>query len=123
MSSWHRQYRGRSVGRVLHFLYHYCGFDVAEMATIGTEEVVYHGKQIATFKWINERDDIPVFTFLPHLSHSGTDMAAHYEQRQKENLLQALLEQEPIKPEPCQECRNLKIELAIYKQGAERRSR
>lgn len=133
MSSWHRKYRGQSVGRVLHFLYHYCGFDVAEMAQIGWEEkkedqepvgyVLYREKRIATFKWINEKDDIPVFTFLPNLSHSGEDLAPYYEQRQKDNLLKALLEQEPAKLEPCRECCNLKIELAIYKEGVERRSR
>jgi hypothetical protein len=125
--SWHRQYRGHSVGRVFHFLYHYCGFDVAEVATVGWDKkegeeepigyVFYYDQQIATFKWINEQDDIPVFTFLPNLSHSGTDMAAYYEQNQKEKLLQALLDQEPAKPVPCQECQSLKIKLAIHKEG------
>jgi hypothetical protein len=126
--SWHRQYRGHSVGRVLHFLYYYCGFDVAEIATVGWEPqgkepgeplgyILYRGKRIATFRWINEKDDIPVFTFLTNLSHSGEDLVPWYEQNQKEKLLQALLDQEPARPEPCRECQNLKIELAIYKEG------
>lgn len=44
--SWWGQYQGESIGKIIHFLYHYCGFDVAEMATIGNE-VKYHGKIIS----------------------------------------------------------------------------
>ncbi len=48
--SWWR-YRGRCTGRVLHFLYHYVGFDVAEHARIGKGIVELHGQRFATLAW------------------------------------------------------------------------
>lgn len=65
--SWWR-YRGRCTGRVLHFLYHYVGFDAAEHATVDFyrgKEVMLHGRRLATFEW-SERfgeADVPVFKF------------------------------------------------------------
>lgn len=113
MSSWHRQYRGRRLGRILHFLYHYCGFDVAERAQVGQNEITYQGKRIATFEFLSDTD-IPYFTFLPNMSYSGTDMQAYYEQNQKTKWAEAIRDGEDTKPEPCQECRNLKIRMQIF---------
>lgn len=128
MTSWHRSYRGQSVGRVFHFLYHYCGFDVAELATIGKGSVVYQGRKIATYVFPNDSDDIPIFTFLGY--DPATDDNRFYPSRetieenqklwtenQRSKLLDAILDQEPAKQEPCRECRSLRLELSIYKHG------
>lgn len=63
MSFW--RYRGRCTGRIIHFLYHYCGLDVAEQATIGASDVTYCGQRIATFTWHASFGlaDVPVFAF------------------------------------------------------------
>ena len=63
------KYTGQSVGRVLHFLYHYIGSHTAERATLGssTEEgvslVKFGDLPIATYTWTD--CDIPVFDFYP----------------------------------------------------------
>lgn len=73
MPSWHAQYQGKSIGKVLHFLYHYCGFDIAELCTVG-KEVKCWGKIIASdITWEIEKVsltngdeievDVPVFAF------------------------------------------------------------
>lgn len=64
MSFWN--YRGRCIGRVIHFLYHYAGMGVAEHATIGGDRVEYYGKPFAKFTWSDRfgRCDVPEFTFL-----------------------------------------------------------
>ncbi len=45
----------------MHFLYHYCGLNIAETVQVGDEFVTLYGESFATFDWIE--DDIPVFTF------------------------------------------------------------
>lgn len=91
MSSWNSQYQGQSIGKILHFLYYYCGFDVAELCTVG-KEVKYHGKTIASkITWEVEKVtlsngdvievDVPVFTF--------TD-TSYIEQQNSENKKKAL---------------------------------
>jgi hypothetical protein len=64
LSFWN--YRGRCIGRVIHFLYHYAGMDVAEHATIGSDRVEYRGKAFATYTWSDRfgEADVPVFAFL-----------------------------------------------------------
>jgi hypothetical protein len=64
MSFWN--YRGRCIGRVIHFLYHYAGMDVAEHATIGADRVEYRGKLFATYGWSDRfgQCDVPVFEFV-----------------------------------------------------------
>lgn len=59
--SWYRKYQGQSVGRVLHFLEHYCGLHVAEHATIGPDFVSMYGERIATYAFAG---DVPVFYFV-----------------------------------------------------------
>lgn len=63
--SWYR-YQGRCIGRVLHFLEHYCGLHVAEHARIGGDYVELHGARIATYGWCESfgEADVPAFTFL-----------------------------------------------------------
>ncbi len=112
MSSWHSSHRGRSIGRVLHFLYYYCGFGVAEKATVGQNKVVYHGKTIATYEFLSDTD-IPYFTFLPNLSHSGSDMKAMYEQNQMEKVFEAIRDSGNAPIKSCDECRSLKLRLAM----------
>lgn len=121
--SWYRSYRGQSIGRVLHFLYHYCGFNVAETATIGAKSVTYFGRKIATYEFPNEVDDIPIFTFLgfnPETDEEYNrehidDEYQRYTKNQQIKLIDAIEEQEPPKPKPCDNCRSLKMELSIYK--------
>ncbi len=119
--SWHRQYRGKGIGRILHFVYHYCGFDVAEVATIDCDSVTYHGEVIATFKFLSDTD-IPFFTFNPIVSHSGTDMKAIWDGRQRDRWQDAVAEADDTKPEPCLECRALKLELSIWKDSGKKRA-
>ena len=58
-------YRGKSIGRILHYLYKYCGLNVAETALIGDGKVTYHGELFATYEWSHTYGgpDYPHFTF------------------------------------------------------------
>lgn len=44
-------YTGQSVGRVIHYLYHYVGINIADSSQISSTHVVYHGKTIADIDW------------------------------------------------------------------------
>lgn len=116
MSSWHRHCRGQSIGRVLHFLYHYCGFDVAEHAQIGQGKVHYHGGIIATYEFLSDTD-IPHFKFVshPHL-HRGEEMVEYWEKAQREKIFEAIRDGEPAKPKSCDECRSLRLKLAMQEE-------
>jgi hypothetical protein len=114
MGSWHRQYRGDNIGRVLHFLYHYCGFDVAENATIGNDKVTYHGEVIATFKFLSDTD-IPHFTFNPIFSYSGTAMQEMWEENQRTKWHEAIADADDATPKPCDNCRSLRLQLDMQK--------
>jgi hypothetical protein len=105
--SWHRQYRGKSVGRVLHFLYHYCGFNVEEYAEVGENTVSMYGKQIATYDFLSDTD-------IPHFEFVGEN-AADYTSNQSRFIFAAIKDADDAKPEPCCECKSLKLELGIYK--------
>ena len=79
MSFWN-QYPAGSFGRIIHFLYEYCGLNVAEQSTIG-KEVYYGGIKIADVeqKMIEIEDyktEIPIFKFY------GPN-AEYYEKKQK----------------------------------------
>lgn len=54
-------YKGRCLGRVLHALYLYCGFNVAEYCRVDDKSVSHYG-DFATYEW--EGEDTPVFKFL-----------------------------------------------------------
>lgn len=86
--SWWR-YRGQCTGRVIHFLYHYMGFDVAEHARVGSGEVTLHGQRVATFTW-SERfgeKDVPEFTFT---ADGAIDCAKVQEAKREHAVLDAL---------------------------------
>ena len=112
MSSWNRSYRGRTLGRVLHFIYHYCGPVVAENCQVGAGEVTYYGNKIAEFIWLSDTD-IPHFKFLPNWDYSGQDKAALYMKNQETRLVEAIQDSADAKPEDCKECRNLRLRLSM----------
>lgn len=68
--SWWRMYDEKSLGRTLHFLYHYCGFDMAESATCSREVVHLHGNLVANITDQQEVElegikvVVPVFNFI-----------------------------------------------------------
>lgn len=65
-------YRGRSVGRVIHFLHEYLGYNIAEYATVGGEGVHYGDKLVGTIEW---EDDIPHFQFTGIAEHGNKAQA------------------------------------------------
>jgi len=76
-------YKGRSVGRIVHYIYLYCGINIGEYCQIGDGTVLYGGKTIATFTWENEGDDsVPNFTFLNSLDLFGSEVVNDWRERQ-----------------------------------------
>ena len=67
--SCYSQYRGKSIGRQLHYIQEYCGLHFAELVLFGGEgkEITYHGQPFATVEWRDTEFkgvQIPWFTFL-----------------------------------------------------------
>lgn len=88
-----------SVGTILHFLYMYGTFDMAERSLVGDGAVTYHGEEIATFE-MSEKYKIPVFKFISKYKEliemqdiflRGIDNGLHTEWRKKMNHLSNLL--------------------------------
>jgi hypothetical protein len=52
-----------SLGTVLHFLYMFGNFNMAENCTVGDYKVTYHGEVVATFEW-SEKLNVPIFKFI-----------------------------------------------------------
>ena len=81
MPSPYYRYQTRTIGNVLHFLYHYCGLHIAEHAIVGSD-IVYnpHSDEeieeniLATFFF--DSHNYPVFEFRG-------DRAAHYMKQQE----------------------------------------
>lgn len=120
LGSWHHSYRGRSVGRVLHFLYHYCGFYIAEHTSIVGSKVILHDEEIASFIWLSDLD-IPHFTFHTPLKQSYSDpnyLQQYWESNQKNLLVEAIQDAVDTKPESCQECRQTKWRIDYWKEAA-----
>lgn len=73
-SGWWAQYQGQSIGKMIHFIYCYCGLSYAEDTTYGENSVTYRGKPFAKVSWEVQRVrlrtreivdvDVPVFEFL-----------------------------------------------------------
>jgi hypothetical protein len=69
MSFW-SQYSDKSFGKVIHFIYCYCGFNIAESCQIGEHTVMYGNKIIAKdIKWEEHTYKeitvwVPVFIFI-----------------------------------------------------------
>jgi hypothetical protein len=91
-----------SLGSVLHFLYVYGNFDMAENATVGDGKVNYYGEQIATFTTFKETDKykLPIFTFISkydwmtenqEIFIQGLDHDLHLKWREKKSHLKDLL--------------------------------
>jgi len=64
--SHYSNYHGKCIGRILHFLYHYCGSNVASNVTIGETEIKLDNEPFAMYKWHDSIGlaDVPVFEFL-----------------------------------------------------------
>lgn len=62
------KHTGQSLGRVLHFVYHYCGSRLGETVTVGHVHssgafmIMSGSDPVATYKW---NDDVPTFDFFP----------------------------------------------------------
>ena len=91
-----------SLGTVLHFLYVYGNFDMAERSIIGDGVVTFHGEQVATFTTPKESDKykVPVFTFIEKFNWmnekqeiflKGLDNDLHLKWREKMSHLKDLL--------------------------------
>lgn len=119
MPSWHRNCRGKSIGRVLHFLYHYCGFNIAEHAIIGNGKVYYPGEHpdnvIATYEWLSDTD-IPHFTFQVSRNNIlfRENPSSLWQKNQQEKLVEAIKDADDT--EGCPKCdktiRDLKFEVS-----------
>jgi len=81
MQGFYGQYTGRSLGRVIHFLYDVYGCIRADSFTVGDGVVKWGRDIIATYVWIDDTD-IPRFTF-----HSGY---RSYDKKQEETIKQLL---------------------------------
>jgi len=62
-------YKGKSCGKLLHFINEYCTLHLAEQVIVGDGKISYCNKPFAKVKWIvkelNEvKIDVPVFTFF-----------------------------------------------------------
>jgi hypothetical protein len=73
-------YQGQCVGRVIHYLYHYLGYNYADSSIISLTEVKCHGVVVAFLDWSM---GYPYFRFAPDL---GPNMIEIGERRQNENL-------------------------------------
>jgi hypothetical protein len=67
MNSFHSPYscyHGKSIGRILHWIYNICGLNNAELVTVGDGEIKLGNELFATYVW--ERPcgvDVPRFVF------------------------------------------------------------
>lgn len=69
------KYEGKSIGKMMHFLYHYCGVNVASQAMFDRgDRITLYGRDFASAVWNEEvitiggiypsiKIDIPTFTF------------------------------------------------------------
>lgn len=93
MSSYSK-YRGQSIGRIIHFLHHYCAYHDATHSTIGNDEVRIGGMKLADVKWspyFGEKD-VPEFVFFG-------DNAELYSENQMERRKEAIEESVIYQPE------------------------
>lgn len=68
-----------SIGRVIHFVYHYLGLRIAETATYGEEGVHYYGKKIAEIlEWKDIEVhgitvNVPIFKFISKYGYGNRE--------------------------------------------------
>jgi hypothetical protein len=88
-----------SLGTVLHFIYVYGNFNMAETCTVGSGKVNYQGEEVATFE-MSEKYKIPVFKFIDKYKYMtenqeillrGIDDGLHIEWRKKFEHLKEIL--------------------------------
>lgn len=51
MHSYCSQYRGNSIGRAIHYIYHICGLRISEETHFGKGNVTLYDKPFATVSW------------------------------------------------------------------------
>lgn len=76
-----------SLGTILHFLYMFDNFNMAETCTVGSDKVNWYGETVATFEW-SEKWNVPIFKFIKKYE---------YMQEQNDLLLKCIQEGEHIK--------------------------
>lgn len=91
--SFYSNYKEYSIGRMLHFIYHYCGLQFAENVIIGDKFITYYNKDFAKVEWkeidfYNQKVIIPIFDFL----HESKDYF-HQNQKLKQNIAIITLEE------------------------------
>ena len=87
MSGWYKSYKGRSVGRVLHFVDFYCGLHIAERVVVKGDELFYPTEKDPFAKITWAPGDIPVFYFMPY---DIRQTHLYFAARQVERLQEAL---------------------------------
>jgi len=65
MHSPYSSYKGRCVGTILHYIYHYCGLRMAESCTVDIQYklIEYGNEPIAVYVWDVDEDEVNVPTF------------------------------------------------------------
>jgi hypothetical protein len=88
-----------SLGTILHFIYMYGSFNMAETCQVGDYKVRYQGEEAATFE-MSEKYHIPVFKFIEKYKYMsdnqeiflrGLDNDKHIEWRKKYDHLREIL--------------------------------
>lgn len=67
-NSHHRNCRGQSIGRVLHFIHHACyDYHLREHCSVGGGNVMYEGKEVASITWslLFGHADVPYLKISP----------------------------------------------------------
>lgn len=82
--SWYCSYRDNSVGRVLHYLYHYLGLHVADSVQVSNKQVTYHGKVIADIDWSG---GYPLFNFQKINSSLHEEQIQHATKKQQQLVI------------------------------------
>ncbi len=106
--SHHQRYRGRSIGRILHFLEHYLPYHMAEHVQVGNDRVEFRGSLVATITWSTKfgEGDVPIFKFVEraHTDERSGDTCEELEamqtERQKDAINDAIKYNEVTEREP-----------------------
>lgn len=62
-------YRGRSAGRIFHYIHQQCGLHYAERVELSGDSIIYNARPFATVRWVRWSTDsdveFPEFEFAP----------------------------------------------------------
>lgn len=111
MSSPYRSFRTPCLGRILHFLYYYCGSRVAESVEVHSDAIWYMSEKIATYEVLPDTD-IYHFNFL-HGRFATPDIVKCREENQKSLIFKVLRDQGPLPA--CKGCAEKDRLLALQK--------